>query len=150
VEAEAVDVIRRLADTTLVSIAALSGEVVGSALRLALACTMRVAAPDTVFRVTDVVGGLVPPPDVLAALQSVLGAAGALELAVTARPLGADEAAARGLALTGSSGDARDLAAAILAAPDEAVRSTVALLRTRPRGRGTVEHARSPAMLHDR
>ncbi|HVU74884.1 MAG TPA: enoyl-CoA hydratase-related protein [Mycobacteriales bacterium] len=142
---DADDVVARLRDTTLVSIAALAGDITGPALRLALACTLRVAAPGTALRVREVVEGTVPAPDVLAELRSVLGAAGALELAATGRALGVGEAADRGLVFAGTEADARDLAAAILAAPDDAVRATVATLRA-----AGAEHPASRGMLHDR
>src|SRR5262249_36406704 len=79
--AGAADVVRRLRGTALVSIAVLRGAVTGPALRLALACTLRVAAPGTVLRVAEVTAGAVPAPDVLAALRAALGPAGAVELA---------------------------------------------------------------------
>lgn len=150
VEMTAADVVHRLRDTTLISIAVLAGPVRSAPLRLALACTLRVAAPDAVLLVDDVHAGAAPPADVVEALRQSLGFGAALELAVTGRPLPAVEAVARGIALPGTQEDARDLAAAILAAPDDAVRATVASLRSGAPERAAAEHRGPRGMLHPR
>lgn len=147
-EVTAADVVHRLQDTTLISIAVLSGPVRSAPLRLALACTLRVAAPDAVLLVDDIQAGTAPHADVAGALRHSLGFGAALELAVTGRPLSAAEAVARGMALSGTAGDARDLAAAILAAPDGAVRETVACLRSGAPERSAAEHLGPRGMLH--
>jgi enoyl-CoA hydratase/carnithine racemase len=61
-------------------------------------------------------------------LRDAVGAARALELAASARPVTADEAIALGLALDGRTGSASELAATLLSVPDHALRETVALL----------------------
>jgi enoyl-CoA hydratase len=73
-------------------IAAVQGHAVGAGLELALACDIRIASADAVFGVFEIRHGLHPADGGLVRLVAVAGAGVALDLALTGRPVDADEA----------------------------------------------------------
>ncbi|MFF3148494.1 enoyl-CoA hydratase/isomerase family protein, partial [Streptomyces sp. NPDC057927] len=100
----------------------------------ALACDLRVVADDVQFAMRETSLGLVPDLTGTHPLVSLVGYARALEICATGRFVSAEEAERTGLANLAvpldQLGDAvRDLAAAVLAAPRDAVVETKALLR---------------------
>ncbi|MET7682960.1 enoyl-CoA hydratase/isomerase family protein [Streptomyces sp. NPDC005423] len=118
----------------LVSIAAVQGHAIGAGFQLALACDLRVVADDVQFAMRETSLGLVPDLTGTNPLVSLVGYARALEICATGRYVTAEEAVSTGLANIAVPGDqlddaVRDLAAAILAAPRDAVIETKALLR---------------------
>ncbi|WJV49600.1 enoyl-CoA hydratase/isomerase family protein [Streptomyces flavofungini] len=118
----------------LVSIAAVQGHAIGAGFQLALACDLRVAADDAQFAMRETSLGLVPDLTGTHPLVSLVGYARALEICATGRFVHAVEAERIGLANLVVPGDqldaaARDLAAALLAAPRDAVIETKALLQ---------------------
>ncbi|MFG3113797.1 enoyl-CoA hydratase/isomerase family protein [Streptomyces sp. NPDC048197] len=117
----------------LVSIAAVQGHAIGAGFQLALACDLRVAAQDAQFAMRETSLGLVPDLTGTHPLVGLVGYARALEICATGRFVQADEAARIGLANLVVPGDeldaaVSDLAAALLAAPRDAVVETKALL----------------------
>ncbi|MFF4405359.1 enoyl-CoA hydratase/isomerase family protein [Streptomyces sp. NPDC001262] len=120
--------------TDLVSIAAVQGHAIGAGFQLALACDLRVCADDVQFAMRETSLGLVPDLGGTQPLVELVGYARALEICATGRFVHAEEAERTGLAnlvVPGSELDAAaaDLAAALLAAPRDAVIETKALLR---------------------
>ncbi|MEV7023870.1 enoyl-CoA hydratase/isomerase family protein [Kitasatospora sp. NPDC093558] len=118
----------------LISIAAVQGHAVGAGFQLALGCDLRVVAQDVQFSMKETSLGLVPDLAGTKPLTELVGYARALEICVTGRWVGATEAVAIGLAnieVPGAELDAaaRDLAAALLAAPRNAAIETKALLQ---------------------
>ncbi|ARX82568.1 MULTISPECIES: enoyl-CoA hydratase/isomerase family protein [Streptomyces] len=118
----------------LVSIAAVQGHAIGAGFQLALACDLRVAADDAQFAMRETSLGLVPDLTGTHPLVSLVGYARALEICATGRFVQAAEAERIGLANLVVPGDqldaaAQDLAAALLAAPRDAVIETKALLQ---------------------
>ncbi|MFE7120609.1 enoyl-CoA hydratase/isomerase family protein, partial [Streptomyces sp. NPDC057654] len=118
----------------LVSIAAVQGHAIGAGFQLALACDLRVCADDAQFAMRETSLGLVPDLTGTKPLVSLVGYARALEICATGRFVHADEAERTGLAnlvVPAADLDAAvaDLAAALLAAPRDAVIETKALLR---------------------
>ena len=121
-------------DDRIVSIAAVQGHAVGAGFQLALACDLRVLGDDAQLSMKETTLGLVPDLGGTKPLVDLVGYSRALEICTTGRWVGAAEAAAAGLAsLVVPSAEleaaARDLAAAVLAAPPAAVRATKALLQ---------------------
>jgi enoyl-CoA hydratase/carnithine racemase len=117
----------------LVSIAAVQGHAIGAGFQLALACDMRVVTTDAQFTMAEVSLGLVPDLGGTRPLVHLVGYARALEICVTGRRVGAAEASAMGLANlvvppTELDEAVRDLTAAILAGPRDAVVEIKALL----------------------
>ncbi|MER5636541.1 enoyl-CoA hydratase/isomerase family protein [Kitasatospora sp. NPDC002227] len=118
----------------LVSIAAVQGHAVGAGFQLALACDLRVVAEDVQFAMKETSLGLVPDLTGTKPLTDLVGYARALEICATGRWVGAEEAVASGLANVAVpaaelEGTVRDLTAALLAAPRNAVNETKALLQ---------------------
>lgn len=118
----------------IVSIAAVQGHAIGAGFQLALACDLRVVAPDVQFAMRETSLGLVPDLTGTHPLVAAVGYARALEICATGRFVHADEAERIGLAnlvvpADELDGAVRDLAAALLAAPRDAVIETKALLR---------------------
>ncbi|MET9902615.1 enoyl-CoA hydratase/isomerase family protein [Streptomyces sp. NPDC006446] len=118
----------------IVSIAAVQGHAIGAGFQLALACDLRVVADDVQFAMRETSLGLVPDLTGTHPLVSLVGYARALEICATGRFVLAEEAERTGLANlavpAGQLDDAvRDLTAALLAAPRDAVIETKALLR---------------------
>ncbi|KOT87273.1 enoyl-CoA hydratase [Streptomyces sp. NRRL F-5755] len=119
--------------TDLVSIAAVQGHAIGAGFQLALACDLRVCADDAQFAMRETSLGLVPDLTGTHPLVSLVGYARALEICATGRYVHADEAERIGLAnlvVPGADleGAVADLAAALVAAPRDAVIETKALL----------------------
>ena len=117
----------------IVSIAAVQGHAIGAGFQLALACDLRVLADDAQLSMAEVTLGLVPDLGGTKRLVELVGYARALEICVTARRVGAAEAERAGIAnlvvpRADLDGAARDLAAAVLAAPRDAVVEVKALL----------------------
>jgi enoyl-CoA hydratase/carnithine racemase len=127
----------------LLTIAGVQGHAIGAGFQLALACDLRVLADDAQFTMAEVALGLVPDLGGTKRLVDLVGYARALEICVTGRRVAADEAYRIGLANlvvpAGHLVDAtRDLAAAVLAAPRDAVVEIKALLQGAA-GRGYAE-----------
>jgi 2-(1,2-epoxy-1,2-dihydrophenyl)acetyl-CoA isomerase len=78
-------------------IAVVNGVAAGAGLSLALACDVRLAADSATFTTAFGRIGLVPDSGGMYFLPRIVGASRALELAWTARTVGADEALALGL-----------------------------------------------------
>ncbi len=118
----------------LVTVAAVQGHAVGAGFQLALGCDLRVVAEDVQFSMKETSLGLVPDLGGTKPLTDLVGYARALEICATGRWVGAAEATAIGLAnlaVPAAELDtaARELAAALLAAPRNAVIETKALLQ---------------------
>lgn len=116
-----------------VVVAVVQGRAIGAGLQLALAADLRVAAADAELVVAESRLGLVPDLGGTAALVELVGYPTALELCLTARPVGAAEAHRLGLVtrLTEAGGlDAgvAELVAALLALPSPVLRATKSLL----------------------
>ncbi|MFD7643799.1 enoyl-CoA hydratase/isomerase family protein [Kitasatospora sp. NPDC059795] len=118
----------------LITVAAVQGHAVGAGFQLALACDLRVVAEDVQFAMKETSLGLVPDLTGTKPLSDLVGYARALEICATGRRVGAEEAVATGLAnvavpASELAATAADLAAALLAAPRNAVIETKALLQ---------------------
>ncbi|MEU9733605.1 enoyl-CoA hydratase/isomerase family protein [Streptomyces sp. NPDC048002] len=118
----------------IVSIAAVQGHAIGAGFQLALACDLRVVADDVQFAMRETSLGLVPDLTGTHPLVGLVGYARALEICATGRFVTAEESVGTGLANVAVPVDqlddaVRDLAAALLAAPRDAVIETKALLR---------------------
>ncbi|WP_069811970.1 enoyl-CoA hydratase/isomerase family protein [Streptomyces sp. TP-A0874] len=123
--------------TDLVSIAAVQGHAIGAGFQLALSCDLRVCAADVRFAMRETGLGLVPDLTGTHPLVSLVGYGRALEICLTGRYVSGEEAERIGLAnlvVPEAELDAAalDLAAAVLAAPRDAVIETKALLRGAP------------------
>ena len=123
--------------TTCVTVAAVQGHAIGAGFQLALACDLRVCADDAQFAMRETSLGLVPDLAGTQPLVGLVGYARALEICATGRFVHAEEAERIGLAnlvVPAAELDAAvaDLAAALLAAPRDAVIETKALLRGPP------------------
>jgi enoyl-CoA hydratase/carnithine racemase len=117
-----------------ITIAAVQGHAIGAGFQLALACDLRVVADDVAFAMRETSLGMVPDLAGTSPLVRSIGYSRALEICVTGRFVGAQETVAIGLASVAVpradlDGTARDLADAILQAPQAAVRELKALLR---------------------
>ena len=122
------------AEVPAITIAAVQGHAIGAGFQLALACDLRVVANDVAFAMRETSLGLVPDLAGTSPLVRSVGYARALEICVTGRFVGAQEAVAIGLASVAVprqdlDSTARDLADAILQAPQAAVRELKPLLR---------------------
>jgi enoyl-CoA hydratase/carnithine racemase len=120
-------------DPRVVSIAAVQGHAVGAGFQLALGCDLRVLAEDAQLAMKEPSLGLVPDLAGTKPLVDAVGYSRALEICATGRWVDAAEAVRIGLASVVVRREeldqaARDLAAALLAAPAGAVRATKALL----------------------
>ncbi|MEY7981252.1 enoyl-CoA hydratase/isomerase family protein [Streptomyces pilosus] len=117
----------------IVSIAAVQGHAIGAGFQLALACDLRVVADDVQFAMRETSLGLVPDLTGTHPLVGLVGYARALEICATGRFVTAEESVNPGLAnlaVPAADLDAtvQDLAAALRAAPRDAVIETKALL----------------------
>ena len=120
-------------DPRVVSIAAVQGHAVGAGFQLALGCDLRVLADDAQLAMKEPSLGLVPDLAGTKPLVDAVGYSRALEICATGRWVDAAEAVRIGLASVVVRREeldqtARDLAAALLAAPAGAVRATKGLL----------------------
>jgi enoyl-CoA hydratase/carnithine racemase len=91
------DVWARLDRLRVPTIAALHGFVFGSGLEMALFCDLRIAAEGTEFRMPEVQLGLIPAAGGTQTLPRACGQGAALDLLLTGRRFGADEALRLGL-----------------------------------------------------
>jgi len=122
------------AQVPAITIAAVQGHAIGAGFQLALACDLRVVADDVAFAMRETSLGLVPDLAGTSPLVRSVGYARELEICATGRFVGAQEAVAIGLATLAVAGEqldatARELADAILDAPQAAVRELKPLLR---------------------
>jgi enoyl-CoA hydratase/carnithine racemase len=122
------------AQVPAITIAAVQGHAIGAGFQLALACDLRVVADDVAFAMRETSLGLVPDLAGTSPLVRSVGYARALEICATGRFVGAREAVAIGLASLAVpplelDGAARDMADAMLQAPEAAVRELKPLLR---------------------
>jgi enoyl-CoA hydratase len=91
------DVMNSLAALPFPTIAAINGFALGGGLELALACDLRVASPTAKLGLPEVTRGLIPGYGGTQRLQRLVGLSRALDLVLTGRMVGADEAHAMGL-----------------------------------------------------
>jgi enoyl-CoA hydratase/carnithine racemase len=122
-----------LARPGLISIAAVQGHAVGAGFQLALACDLRVAAPDAQFTMAEVSLGLVPDLGGTKRLIELVGYSRAAEICLTGRRVGAEEALRIGLVnqlapADQLAGAVRAWTERILALPGSAVTEIKALL----------------------
>ena len=122
-----------------VVVAAVQGHAIGAGFQLALAADLRVVADDVQFAMRETSLGLVPDLAGTTPLVALVGVARALEICATGRFVGAAEAVATGLANVAVPVDSleattADLVAALLAAPDTALRELKPLLRSAASG----------------
>ncbi|MZD03960.1 enoyl-CoA hydratase/isomerase family protein [Streptomyces sp. SID5785] len=120
--------------TDILTVAAVQGHAIGAGFQLALSCDLRVVADDVQFSMRETSLGLVPDLTGTHPLVGLVGYARALEICVTGRFVHADESVRTGLANLAVPGDqledaTRDLVAALVAAPRDAVIETKALLQ---------------------
>jgi enoyl-CoA hydratase/carnithine racemase len=90
-------VLGRLAAPDWISIAAVEGLALGGGLELALACTLRVAGAGARFGLPEVKLGLIPGAGGTQRLPRLVGRDRALDIMLTGRQVGAEEAHAIGL-----------------------------------------------------
>ncbi|MQA32074.1 enoyl-CoA hydratase/isomerase family protein [Modestobacter roseus] len=126
---------RWLRSPGIVSVAAVQGHAIGAGAQLALACDLRVLADDAQLRLPEAGLGLVPDLTGTSTLVELVGYSRAVELCLTGRAMGADEAVATGLATVAVpagqlDGTVDDLVAALLTPDAGAARETLALLRS--------------------
>jgi len=116
-------------------IAAVHGAALGGGLQLALACDLRVVAPDAQLSVMEIRYGLVPDMTASQTLLRLVRPDVAKELVLTGRVVGGEEAARIGLATRVSAdpvAEATALATAIAAQSPHAIRAGKALLDRAP------------------
>ncbi|GAA2730443.1 enoyl-CoA hydratase/isomerase family protein [Pedococcus aerophilus] len=123
------------AEAEAVVVAAVQGHAIGAGFQLALAADLRVVADDVQLAMRETSLGLVPDLGGTQPLVSLVGPSRALELCATGRFVGAQEAVAAGLANVAVPRDeleatTADLVAALLAAPEAALRALKPLLRS--------------------
>jgi enoyl-CoA hydratase/carnithine racemase len=120
------------------TIAAVNGAAAGGGLSLALACDIRIAAPKASFSAPFAGMALVPDLGGCYLLPEIVGMELALELALSARRVGAEEALRRGLIGTIAENPVDD-ALALASAMAQAPRSTI--VRTKELMRGSAERS---------
>jgi enoyl-CoA hydratase len=87
----------RLSRSRVLSVAAINGLAYGGGLELAMACTLRIAAAHATVSLPEIKLGLLPAYGGTQFLTALVGASRALDLMLTGRQVGADEALAMGL-----------------------------------------------------
>lgn len=87
----------RLSNLPMISVAAINGLAYGGGLEIAMACTLRIAAPHAVLSLPEVKLGVLPSYGGTQFLPALVGSARALDLMLTGRPVDAAEALAIGL-----------------------------------------------------
>jgi enoyl-CoA hydratase/carnithine racemase len=117
----------------LVTIAAVRGHAIGAGFQLALSCDLRILADDAKFCMKEPALGLVPDLTGTKPLVDIVGVHRAVEICLTARRVGAEEARDLGLAelvvpADELSGAVDDAVAALLATDRDAATATKALL----------------------
>lgn len=95
--------------------AAMAGFAFGGGLELAMACTFRVAAPKAKMGLPEIKLGLIPGYGGTQRLPRLVGEARALEMVLTGRTVGAEEALAIGLVNRLAEGDVVEAAKALAA-----------------------------------
>ncbi|HJE60686.1 MAG TPA: enoyl-CoA hydratase/isomerase family protein [Nocardiopsis listeri] len=118
----------------LVTIAAVRGHAIGAGFQLALSCDLRILADDAKFCMKEPALGLVPDLTGTKPLVDIVGVHRAVEICLTARKVGADEAREIGLATLVVGADELDAAvddavAGLLAVNADAAVATKALLQ---------------------
>jgi enoyl-CoA hydratase/carnithine racemase len=120
-------------DLPVPTVAAIRGAALGGGLQLALACHLRVAAPDASLGLLEVRWGIIPDLGATYRLPRLVGLGRATTLAVTGRTIDADTAHRWGLVDEVLDGDfdveARDYAARLAAGPTVAAGALPGLLR---------------------
>lgn len=116
-----------------VTVAAVQGHAIGGGFQLALACDIRVVADDVQFCMAETALGIVPDLGGTYPLVHAVGYARAVDICLTGRRVGAEEAVASGLALrsvpAGELDKAVDeLATALVSAAPKAATETLGLL----------------------
>jgi enoyl-CoA hydratase len=91
------DLLVRLSRSRVVSVAAVNGLAFGGGLELAMACTLRIAAPGVSVSLPEIKLGLLPAYAGTQFLPALVGASRALEMMLTGRAVPAAEAHAIGL-----------------------------------------------------
>lgn len=120
-------------DAKPIVVAAVQGHAVGAGFQLALGADLRIVAEDVQFRMAETSLGLVPDLGGTSVLVELVGYPRALELCVTSRVMGAEEAVVSGLAslavpVADLAAATDDLVDALLAAPAAAATATKLLL----------------------
>jgi len=90
-------VLDRLQNSSLITIAALSGYILGGGLTLAAACDIRIAAENAIFAQPEIELGWIPGWGGVGRLARLVGASRAKELSMTGRRLNATQAQPIGL-----------------------------------------------------
>lgn len=126
-----------LRNPSFVSVAVVQGHAIGAGFQLALACDLRILADDAKLCMKEPALGLVPDLTGTKPLVDIVGLPRAIELCLTARTVGAREAAELRLAelvvpLAELDAAVSDLVAALLSTDAAAARATKALLATAP------------------
>jgi enoyl-CoA hydratase/carnithine racemase len=122
-----------LRDPARVTVAAVQGHAIGGGFQLALACDIRLVADDVQFCMAEPSLGIVPDLGGTWPLVRAVGHARAVEICLTGRRVGAQEAVASGLALRAVpradlDAEVDALAAALVTAPAAAAAETLRLL----------------------
>ncbi|MBN9112522.1 MAG: enoyl-CoA hydratase/isomerase family protein [Pseudonocardia sp.] len=122
-----------LRDPKRLTVAGVQGHAIGGGFQLALACDLRIAADDVQFSMAETMLGIVPDLGGTVPLVRAVGYARAVEICLSGRRVGAEEALAIGLvqkvvpaAELDAAVDA--LVTALTAAPAGAAQETLALL----------------------
>jgi enoyl-CoA hydratase/carnithine racemase len=122
-----------LRDPSRVTVAAVQGHALGAGFQLALACDLRLVADDVQFCMAETGLGLVPDLGGTYPLVHAVGYARAVEICLSGRRVGAEEAVATGLALRAVPAAELDtavdaLVTSLVTAPPKAATETLALL----------------------
>ncbi len=123
-----------LRDPRWLTVAAVQGQAVGGGFQLALACDLRVLADDAQLRMAETMLGIVPDLGGTLPLVQYVGYPVAVDICLSGRAVGAQEALRLGLAIAvvpreELDGHVHELVTRLLAAPAGAVRETLGLLR---------------------
>ncbi|MDO5499797.1 MAG: enoyl-CoA hydratase/isomerase family protein [Propionibacteriaceae bacterium] len=121
-------------EVSAIVLAAVQGHAIGAGFQLALAADLRIVTTDVRLAMREPSLGLVPDLGGTLPLVHALGYSRALEICVTSRFIGAQEAVAYGLATLAVPNEdlekvTAEVAGAILEIPDAALRETKQLLR---------------------
>ena len=127
-------VVRAISECPVPTVAAVNGVAAGAGMGLALGCDLRVMSESAYFTSAFTAIGLVPDSGSTWLLPHHLGSSLALELAMTNRKLGAEEALARGLCVAvvpdgEAVGRAVELAETLADLPTDALVATRRLIR---------------------
>lgn len=122
-----------LRDPRRLTVAAVQGHAIGAGFQLALACDLRIVADDVQFCMAETGLGIVPDLGGTYPLVHAVGHGRAVEICLSGRRVGADEAVATGLALRAVPAAELDAAVdatvgSLLTAPPRAAAETLGLL----------------------